>query len=154
MWLALVLIPVVVGVALSWWTSSRVKAGDGPTLVNHEAPSAVNVDDFTSDSFEVLVVVFSSATCEGCHGVLARASVLMSEQVVVIECEHGESPKLHKKYGITAVPTTVLVTPDGHVARDFIGDVTSTHLWGAVAEIRSPGSAPSCGGVHNDEQFN
>ena len=150
MWLVLILVPILIGVALSWW-ASRAKVALGPTLVDQEAPSTVEVADFTAERFEVLVVVFSSATCDGCHGVLARASVLMSEQVVVVECEHGESPKLHRKYGITAVPTTVLVTPDGHVARDFVGDVTSTHLWGAVAEIRSPGSAPSCGGVHDHD---
>ena len=43
---------------------------------------------------------------------------------------------------IEAVPTTLVVDGDGVVAAGFIGPITATDLWAAVAEAREPGSTP------------
>ena len=43
---------------------------------------------------------------------------------------------------ITAVPTLVVADADGVVRASFLGPVTATDLWAAVAELREPGSVP------------
>ena len=39
----------------------------------------------------------------------------------------------------------VLVDGDGVVRRAFVGAVSATDLWAAMADLRSPGSAPEAG---------
>ena len=60
--------------------------------------------------------------------------------------EVSAEPVLHERYGIDAVPTTVVCDAQGGVVRSFLGPVSATHLWAAVAEVRDPGSIPpGCG---------
>jgi hypothetical protein len=40
------------------------------------------------------------------------------------------------------VPTALVVDAEGVVAASFVGPVTATDLWAAVAEAREPGSTP------------
>ena len=49
---------------------------------------------------------------------------------------------LHERYAIEAVPTTLIADPEGVVVASFLGPVTATDLWAAVAEAREPGSTP------------
>jgi hypothetical protein len=43
------------------------------------------------------------------------------------------------------VPLVLIAGDDGVVRRHFVGPVTATDLWAAVAEAREPGSTPdSC----------
>jgi hypothetical protein len=86
--------------------------------------------------------VFTSATCGTCAGVWDRARHLASEAVAVQEVELTASRALHERYRIEAVPTTVVADGDGVVRRHFLGPVTATDLWAAVAEVREPGSTP------------
>jgi hypothetical protein len=44
--------------------------------------------------------------------------------------------------GTAAMPITCVADRGGDVVASFIGPVSSTHLWAAVAEARSPGSVP------------
>ena len=71
-----------------------------------------------------------------------RAQPLASDAVVVQEIEHGRDRDLHDRYAIEAVPATLIVDGDGVVRATFIGPVTATDLWAAVAEAREPGSTP------------
>jgi hypothetical protein len=88
------------------------------------------------------VAVFSSASCATCAGVVAKAKVLDSPEVVVDDVEVGRRPDLHVRYRIEAVPITVVADRDGIVRASFIGPVSATDLWAAVAEVREPGSTP------------
>ena len=92
---------------------------------------------------EWLLVVFTSATCDTCADVARKAKVSESAAVAVAEIEWGANRPLHERYGIDAVPTTVLADRDGVVRASFLGPVTATDLWAAVAEAREPGSSPS-----------
>ena len=90
--------------------------------------------------------MFTSATCSTCAGVWERAQPLESEAVAVAELELTAARELHERYGIEAVPTTVVVDAEGVVQASFLGPVTATDLWAAVAEAREPGSTPgACG---------
>ena len=58
------------------------------------------------------------------------------------ELEHTRDRALHERYAIEAVPATLVVDGDGVVVASFIGPVTATDLWAAVAEAREPGTTP------------
>jgi hypothetical protein len=86
--------------------------------------------------------VFTSATCTTCQGVWERAQPLASELVAVQELEHRAERAVHDRYEIEAVPTTLVADAEGVVVASFVGPVTATDLWAAVAEAREPGSTP------------
>jgi hypothetical protein len=68
--------------------------------------------------------------------------VLACDDVAVEEAEVTARRDLHDRYGIDAVPTLVVADADGVVRASFVGPVTATDLWAAVAEVRFPGSSP------------
>jgi len=117
----------------------------------YTAPAQVDRMDFTGPQTPWLVAVFTSATCQSCGEVWAKAAMLESDEVATMNVEVGDRHDLHARYGIDAVPITVIADAEGIVQRSFVGPVSSTHLWGAVAELRSPGSVPpGCGASGNE----
>ena len=116
----------------------------------YEPPTHLVRSDFAGVEAPWLVVVFTSATCSTCEAVWSKASLLESDQVAVQQVEATRDAELHRRYGIDAVPITVVADRAGEVRRSFMGPVSSTHLWAAVAELREPGSVPpGCEG-HED----
>jgi hypothetical protein len=71
-----------------------------------------------------------------------RARHLESDAVAVQEVEYGADRALHDRYAIEAVPVSLVVDQAGVVRASFVGPVTATDLWAAVAEAREPGSTP------------
>lgn len=142
----LALASAAVGVA--WMLRSR--RGDAPTQGNlqYQVPTQLDRRDFEGSESEWLVVVFTSRTCGSCAETLARAGIMGSEAVAVAEVEVGEHPELHRRYGIEAVPITVIADRRGVVVKSFVGPVSATHLWAAMAEVREPGSVPPGCGQH------
>jgi hypothetical protein len=108
----------------------------------YATPAQLDRADFPSATQPWLVVVFSSDTCDSCTEVLGKARALASDEVGVVEAETSRDHGLHLRYSIDAVPITVIADAEGVVHRAFVGSVTSTHLWAAVAELREPGSVP------------
>jgi hypothetical protein len=139
--LAVVLALVAVGVAA---LVQRRQRPDAPVRTGWSVPAQLDRDDFTHPEAPWLVAVFTSATCASCKGVWERTQPLESDAVAVQRVEHQTDRPLHDRYGIDAVPTTLVVDADGVVAASFIGPVTATDLWAAVAEVREPGSTPGC----------
>jgi hypothetical protein len=113
-----------------------------PVRTGYAVPQQLLRRDFARPDAEWLVVVFTSATCNTCAGVWERARHVESPVVAVQEVEHTADRELHDRYSIEAVPTTLVVDADGVVAASFLGPVTATDLWAAVAEAREPGSTP------------
>jgi hypothetical protein len=114
----------------------------GPIRTGYALPGQVDRADFERPDAPWLVAVFTSATCTSCAGVWERAQPLASNAVVVQELEHARDRALHERYAIDAVPATLVVDGDGVVVASFIGPVTATDLWAAVAEAREPGATP------------
>jgi thioredoxin-related protein len=134
---------VVVVVAVVVALIAQRRRPDAPTNPrDSDAPSQLDRNDFPHPDAPWLVVVFSSATCTSCAQVRETALALASDAVVVFDAEVKAEAALHQRYGIDAVPTTVLVDAEGVVRQSFVGPVSSTHLWGAMAELREPGSVP------------
>lgn len=123
------------------WIQRRQRA-DAPVRTGFAVPAQLDRSDFSRPEAPWLVAVFTSATCDTCRGVWDRAQPLESAAVVVQELEFGADRALHERYAIEAVPTTVVVDRAGVVAASFLGPVTATDLWAAVAEAREPGSTP------------
>ena len=135
---ALVLAAVAVAVAA---VLQRHQRPDAPVRTGYAVPAQVDRDDFLRPDAPWLVAVFTSATCSTCQGVWDRAQSLESESVAVQELEHQAAQALHERYGIEAVPTTLVADAEGVVAASFLGPVTATDLWAAVA-AGEPGSTP------------
>jgi len=135
--IALALVAVVVAALLQ-----RRQRPAAPIRTGYELPGQLDRADFARPEAPWLVAVFTSATCSSCAGVWERAQPVASDAVAVQELEHGRDRQLHDRYGIEAVPSTLIVDHDGVVVASFIGPVTATDLWAAVAEAREPGSTP------------
>ena len=123
-----------------------VSIGTWLVIINNQLKDIPRFEaDFDRPDAPWLVVVFTSATCDTCAGVWERAQHLASDAVAVQEAEVTARKDLHDRYAIEAVPATLVADADGVVVRSFLGPVTATDLWAAVAEAREPGSTPdSC----------
>lgn len=137
--IALALVAVVGVVAVVVGKRRRV---DPPTQRTATIPQQLDRADFPRSEVPWLVAVFSSATCDVCRSVVDKAAVLSSDAVEVTEVEFDSDRALHQRYAIDAVPTTVIADRDGVVQASFLGPVSATDLWAAVASVRDPSSAP------------
>jgi len=118
---------------------------DAPTQKRFAAPEQLDRQDFPHPETPWLVAVFSSATCDVCQTVIEKAMVLESDDVAVVDVEYTDDKALHERYAIDAVPTVVVADAKGVAQAAFLGPMTATDLWAAVAEARSPGSTPRSG---------
>ena len=144
----IVVVPLIaVAVAVAFVVQRR--RPDAPAQpVEHVAPSQLDRGDFARPDAPWLVVTFTSAMCGTCSDVASKAAVLGSDSVSCVDVEYGRDRALHDRYHVTAVPTLVIADSQGVVRRSFIGPVSATHLWAALAELRDPGSVPEGCGDH------
>lgn len=144
--LIVALVFAVAALAVAMWVQRR--RADAPTQPRTwEAPAQLDRGDFERPDAPWLVCVFTSSTCATCADVAAKAEVLVSPQVAVQDVDAVTRRDLHERYGIEAVPIVAIADDEGVVRASFVGPVSATHLWAAVARLRDPGSVPQdCGG--------
>lgn len=118
----------------------RRRVVDAPTQPEYAAPSQIDRDDFAMATAPWLVAVFSSASCDACADVKSKAQVLASGDVAVVDVEYPTETALHRKYHIDAVPMVVLADRAGVVRASFVGPMSATDLWAAVAAARESAS--------------
>ena len=141
--IALVIVAVAAGVA---YVAQKRRAPDAPTQRRYNVPEQLDRADFPRPDAAWLVAVFTSDTCDKCADVASKAAVLESPDVAVANLEFVEHRDIHERYQIDAVPTLIIADSQGVTRRSFLGPMTATDLWAAVAEARDPGSTPeSCG---------
>jgi hypothetical protein len=116
----------------------HMRQSDAPTRSSGLVPEQLDRDDFASPSAPWLVAVFSSATCGTCADVQDKAAVLASDDVAVDVVEFQARRDVHQRYRIDAVPLVVIADAAGVVRRQFLGPVTATDLWAAMAQLRAP----------------
>lgn len=133
---------VVVATVIAQVVARRRKT-DPPTQRRSQMPSQLDRADF--DGHGWLVTVFTSDTCSTCADVVRKAEVLRSADVTVQTASFQAHKDLHERYDIDVVPMLLIADAAGVVHNGFIGPVTATDLWAAVAEAREPGSMPSGG---------
>ena len=129
-------IGVVVAVAALVIRQRRVI--DAPTQKVFSAPTQIDRTDFPTAQHEWMIAVFTSASCHACADMLAKAQVVASKNVSVVEIEYSNKKELHSKYNIEAVPTVVVSDVRGIVHKSFLGPVSATDLWAGVASVRDP----------------
>lgn len=132
--IALAVVAVAAAVAFAVRRRMRPEAPTQPR--SFSAPSQLDRADFTDPSTPWLVVVFTSATCDACALVAAKAQALASPEVAVQLVAHQEQRALHDRYRIEAVPTLVLADRAGVVRYHHLGPITATDLWADVAKAR------------------
>ena len=120
----------------------RRRSVDAPTQPVFAAPAQIDRADFAAFDAPWLVAVFSSATCTTCADVVRKANVLTCAEVAVVDIEYSAATALHRKYNVDAVPLAVVADRAGVVRASFVGPMSATDLWAAVAEVRHPGSSP------------
>jgi hypothetical protein len=120
----------------------RRRVPDAPTQRRYNVPEQLDRDDFPRPEAPWLVAVFTSDVCDKCAEVAIKAAVLESDEVAVANIEFSAERDLHARYQIDAVPTLLIVDADGVTRRSFLGPMTATDLWAAVAEARDPESSP------------
>jgi thioredoxin-like negative regulator of GroEL len=91
------------------------------------------------------VAYFWSRTCDSCRGLEGKVGVLESADVATCTLEAIADRAVHQRYEIAAIPMIVLADAEGVVRRAFVGAVSATDLWAAMADLRSPGSVPEAG---------
>lgn len=133
----LVVVAVVVAVVLQRRTSPTPERG-----ASWNVPTLVDRSTFERPDAPWLVLLFSSSTCLACQDAWEKVVPLESDHVAIQRLDSIEQKALHDRYGIDAVPMTLVVDAVGTVRRDWVGPVTATDLWAAVAELREPGSVP------------
>jgi hypothetical protein len=128
---------VVLVVALGVGTVlRRRRTTDAPTQPEFSAPSQIDRADFATGDAPWVVAVFSSASCNTCQDIVEKAKVLACDEVAVVDVEYSANAALHRKYHIDAVPILLLADRQGVVKANFVGPVTATDLWAAVARAR------------------
>lgn len=127
---------IVAVVGLAALIVRRRRVADPPTQRRHQMPSQLDRGDFCSPERSWLVAVFTSATCDLCRDVAAKALVLDSDEVAVDVVDFDDRRGVHDRYAVTAVPTLVIADRSGVVHEGFLGPVTATDLWAAVARAR------------------
>ena len=135
--LILAIAVVAVAAAVAQFVRRR-RAADPPTQPRFEVPAQLDRADFPGAGW--LVVVFTSESCSTCADVVRKAEVVRCDDVAVDVVPYQTRGELHRRYSIDAVPCLVIADPAGVVCRSFLGPVTATDLWAAIANARQPGS--------------
>jgi hypothetical protein len=135
--LLVVLAVVAAASALAWWV--RRRRPDAPVRTGFSVPEQIDRADFARPDAAWLVAVFTSTTCGSCADVAAKARALDSADVAVHELEYHRDRAVHERYAIDAVPSLLVADRAGVVRKSFLGPVSATHLWAAVAELREAG---------------
>jgi hypothetical protein len=66
-----------------------------------------------------------------------KVLALESPEVSACDLEFSEARALHERYEISGVPMVLLADHEGVVRESFVGPVTATDLWAAVAGVRT-----------------
>ncbi len=123
---------VAIGVALVL----QRRRPDPPSAPSYRAPTQVDRSDFNSPSSDILLAVFTSATCSSCAVALESASKVIAGQSALSlqEIEVNRDAQLHSRYKIDGVPTTLIIDAAGVVTSSFFGPTDPEQLKTALAE--------------------
>jgi hypothetical protein len=129
-----IVLAVVVAAALE----RRRPPGPAPPGA-YPVPRQVDRSDFDRPDAPWLVVLFSSNTCDSCARVRTELTSLRDSRIVLQEVEHAARGDLHARYGVEAVPMTLVADAEGVVQAAFVGDLTGADVQAALARPRDRG---------------
>lgn len=131
---------IIVGVVVvvAWLANlwQRKRQVDAPTQGASEVPSQIDRSDFVRPDASWIVLAFTSATCQTCSDIERKVRVLETSSVAIQILEYTAERELHKRYKIDAVPAVLMADASGVVQANFLGPVSATDLWAALARVR------------------
>lgn len=130
---ALLLVAVIVALVLERRRASTVS----PIRDTYPVPRQLYRPDFPQPDAPWLVALFSSRTCDSCASMREKVLALGSSEVAVCDLEFTASRDLHERYKISGVPMVLVADAEGVVRQSFVGPVSATDLWAAVADVRT-----------------
>jgi len=130
------IVGVVVIVALLANLWQRKRQVDAPTQGASEVPSQIDRADFVRPDAPWIVLAFTSATCQTCSDIERKVQVLETKSVAIQILEYTAERDLHARYKIDAVPAVLMADSNGVVQANFLGPVSATDLWAALARAR------------------
>ena len=136
-----IVIAIVVALAIAVNVVIKRRNTTAPTQGDAQLPTQLDRADFTRHEAPWLVVAFTSSSCNTCADIERKVKVLESPPVAVHVAEYVEERALHTKYSIDAVPAVVIADDRGVVRAAFLGPVSATDLWAALARVRDGGEA-------------
>ena len=131
-----IIVGVVVVVALLANLWQRKRQVDAPTQGASEVPSQIDRSDFVRPDASWIVLAFTSATCQTCSDIERKVRVLETSSVAIQILEYTAERELHERYKIDAVPAVLMADANGVVQANFLGPVSATDLWAALARVR------------------
>jgi thioredoxin-related protein len=131
-----VIVGVVVVIALLANLWQRKRQVDAPTQGATEVPSQIDRSDFARPDAPWIVLAFTSATCQTCSDIERKVRVLETNSVAIQILEYTAERELHERYKVDAVPTVLMADANGVVQANFLGPVSATDLWAALARAR------------------
>ena len=131
-----VIVGVVVVIALLANLWQRKRQVDAPTQGASEVPSQIDRSDFVRPDASWIVLAFTSATCQTCSDIERKVRVLETNSVAIQILEYTAQRELHERYKVDAVPTVLMADANGVVQANFLGPVSATDLWAALARAR------------------
>jgi len=124
----------VIALLANLW--QRKRQVDAPTQGASEVPSQIDRADFTRPDAPWIVLAFTSATCQTCSDIERKVRVLETNSVAIQILEYTAERELHERYKIDAVPAVLMADAIGVVQANFLGPVSATDLWAALARVR------------------
>ena len=116
----------------------RRQASGAPVRDPYPIPRQLTRSDFLRPDAPWLVALFSSTTCEGCAAMRDKVLAMETSEVAAVEVSFQAERDIHERYEISGVPMVLVADHDGVVQRAFLGVVSATDLWAAVAAARDP----------------
>jgi thioredoxin-related protein len=124
----------VIALLANLW--QRKRQVDAPTQGATEVPSQIDRSDFVRPEAPWVVLAFTSATCQTCSDIERKVRVLETNSVAIQILEYTAQRELHERYKVDAVPTVLMADANGVVQANFLGPVSATDLWAALARAR------------------
>jgi thioredoxin-related protein len=124
----------VIALLANLW--QRKRQVDAPTQGATEVPSQIDRSDFARPDAPWIVLAFTSATCQTCSDIERKVRVLETNSVAIQILEYTAQRELHERYKVDAVPTVLMADANGVVQANFLGPVSATDLWAALARAR------------------
>ncbi|MDH3679808.1 MAG: thioredoxin family protein [Acidimicrobiia bacterium] len=136
--LAVLILLTLVAVAIALLLQRR--RSEPPSAPSYRAPQQLDRADFREPAARLLVVMFSSATCNSCPAAWATIEHVAGEwdapgELAVQRIDVQDDPDLHTRYRIDGVPTTIVADADGVVGQAFFGPVEAESVRTALAGL-------------------
>ena len=132
------LIVLVVAAVVAVVFERRRAASSAPVRDPFPIPRQLHRGDFPRPNAPWLVALFTSTTCDGCAAMHDKVLAVTSPEVVAVDLSFQADRALHERYEISGVPMVLIADAEGVVQRAFIGAVSATDLWAALAAARDP----------------